>query len=53
MNELINKNDCFDCANCVPKDLLNKNTEWVCKVVDKPITEIFIEEECPNFEYED
>jgi len=51
---MINKNDCFDCANCIPKDLFSKKSEWVCKITKEAISNDGIkDEECIDFEYEE
>lgn len=49
---MINKNDCYDCDNCIWD---SANFKWLCNV-----TQLFVpkqglveEDECPNFKYEE
>jgi hypothetical protein len=48
---MINKNDCFDCANCRPIF----SGEWICDVTQENIPEQGIVEDgdCENFKYEE
>jgi hypothetical protein len=53
---MINKNDCFDCANLTRRELLNPKSEWICVVTNEPIPDPVNgtqENDCVNFKYEE
>jgi len=53
---MINKNDCFDCANCIirKEDWFKRDRKWFCEVTGEPIPKDGTQEnDCVNFKYEE